>query len=100
GDAVVITSETCALDLVDASYEREIEPGEIVTVSARGVESVHPFPAQPAHHRVFGRNVYEVRKGLGRRLAQESPVPADIVIAVPDSGVPAAIGYAEEAGLP
>ena len=113
GDAVVIASETCALDLVDATYEREIEPGEIVTVSARGVESVHPFPSQKTHHcvfeyiyfarpdsRVFGRNVYEVRKELGRQLAREAPVPADIVIPVPDSGVPAAIGYAEEAGLP
>ena len=113
GDAVVITSETCALDLVDARYEREIEPGEIVTVSERGIDSARPFPPQDSHHcvfeyiyfarpdsRVFGRNVYEVRKALGRQLAREAPVPADIVIAVPDSGVPAAIGYAEEAGLP
>jgi len=112
-DAVVIASETCALDLVDARYEREIEPGEIVTVGERGVESVRPFPPQQTRHcvfeyvyfarpdsRVFGRNVYEVRKALGRQLAREAPVPADIVIAVPDSGVPAAIGYAEEAGLP
>jgi amidophosphoribosyltransferase len=113
GDAVVVASETCALDLVDAKYEREIEPGEIVTISARGVESVHPFRAQETHHcvfeyiyfarpdsRVFGRNVYEVRKDLGRQLAREAPVPADIVIPVPDSGVPAAIGYAEESALP
>jgi amidophosphoribosyltransferase len=112
-DAVVIASETCALDLVDAVYEREIEPGEIVSVSERGVESVRPFPPGPRHQcvfeyiyfarpdsRVFGRNVYEVRKALGRQLARESPVPADIVIPVPDSGVPAAIGYAEEARLP
>src|SRR5437867_3394878 len=113
GDAVVVASETCALDLVDARYEREIEPGEIVTVSERGIDAVHPFPRQETHtcvfeyiyfarpdSRVFGRNVYEVRKALGRQLARESPVPADIVIAVPDSGVPAAIGYAEEAHLP
>src|SRR5438034_1653267 len=113
GDALVVASETCALDLVDARYEREIEPGEIVTVSERGLDSVHPFPRQETHacvfeyiyfarpdSRVFGRNVYEVRKTLGRELARESPVPADIVIAVPDSGVPAAIGYAEEARLP
>jgi len=113
GDAVVITSETCALDLVDATYDREIEPGEIVSVSERGVESITPFAPGPRHHcvfeyiyfarpdsRVFGRNVYEVRKELGRQLARESGVPADIVIPVPDSGVPAAIGYAEEAGLP
>ena len=113
GDAVVIASETCALDLVDARLEREIDPGEIVIVSERGVDSVRPFPASESHHcvfeyvyfarpdsQVFGRNVYEARKELGRQLARESGVPADIVIPVPDSGVPAAIGYAEEAGLP
>ncbi|HYY06291.1 MAG TPA: amidophosphoribosyltransferase [Candidatus Limnocylindria bacterium] len=113
GDAVVVASETCALDLVDARYEREIAPGEILTVSERGLDAVYPFPKQETHtcvfeyiyfarpdSRVFGRNVYEVRKALGRQLARESPVPADIVIAVPDSGVPAAIGYAEEAHLP
>jgi len=113
GESVVVTSETCALDLVDAVYEREVEPGEIVVVSDKGVESVKPFPRMPSHHcvfeyvyfarpdsQVFGRNVYEVRKALGRELARENHVPADIVIPVPDSGVPAAIGYAEEAGLP
>ncbi|MFN8545856.1 MAG: amidophosphoribosyltransferase [Candidatus Binatia bacterium] len=113
GDATVVTSETCALDLVDATYEREVQPGEIIVVGSRGVESVRPFPAAASHHcvfeyvyfarpdsQVFGRNVYEVRKALGRQLARESHVPADIVIPVPDSGVPAAIGYAEEAGLP
>src|SRR5436853_888697 len=113
GDAVVIASETCALDLVDARLEREIDPGEIVVVSERGVESIRPFPRSESHHcvfeyvyfarpdsEIFGRNVYEARKELGRQLARESGVPADIVIPVPDSGVPAAIGYAEEAGLP
>ncbi|HZP43834.1 MAG TPA: amidophosphoribosyltransferase, partial [Candidatus Binatia bacterium] len=113
GDALVIASETCALDLINATYEREIEPGEIVTLSERGIESVKPFPPRPRHHcvfeyvyfarpdsKVFGRNVYEVRKAIGRRLAREAGVPADIVIPVPDSGVPAAIGYAEEAKLP
>jgi amidophosphoribosyltransferase len=113
GDTVVVTSETCALDLVDARYEREIEPGEIVTISDAGIESIRPFPQAEKHNcvfeyiyfarpdsRIFGRNVYEVRKELGRQLARENPVQADIVIAVPDSGVPAAIGYAEEAGLP
>jgi len=113
GETVVIASETCALDLINATYERDVEPGEIVTVSERGVESVKPFGPRPGHHcvfeyiyfarpdsKVFGRNVYEVRKVLGRQLARESGVPADIVIPVPDSGVPAAIGYAEEAGLP
>jgi len=112
GDTLVIASETCALDLVDAKYEREIEPGEIVTLSERGADSIRPFTSEPHHcvfeyvyfarpdSRIYGRNVYEVRKGLGRQLARESAVPADIVIAVPDSGVPAAIGYAEEARLP
>jgi amidophosphoribosyltransferase len=113
GETVVVASETCALDLVDAVYEREIEPGEIVIISEKGVESVRPFPPATRHNcvfeyiyfarpdsRVFGRNVYEVRKDLGRQLAREAPADADIVIPVPDSGVPAAIGYAEEAGLP
>jgi amidophosphoribosyltransferase len=113
GDSVVVTSETCALDLVDATYEREIEPGEVLEITSDGMRSERPFPARPRHQCVFeyvyfarpdsdvyGRNVYQVRKMLGRQLARESGVPADIVIPVPDSGVPAAIGYAEEAGLP
>src|SRR2546425_6030956 len=113
GDAVVIASEPCPPALVAARLEREILPGELVVVSERGIESIRPFPRSESHHcvfeyvyfarpdsEVFGRNVYEVRKELGRQLARESGVPADIVIPVPDSGVPAAIGYAEEAGLP
>jgi len=113
GDATVVTSETCALDLVGAEYLREVLPGEIVVVDQRGMESVRPFAPARSHHcvfefvyfarpdsLVFGRNVYETRKALGRQLARESGVPADIVIPVPDSGVPAAIGYAEEARLP
>jgi amidophosphoribosyltransferase len=113
GDGWVVASETCAFDLIEARYEREIQPGEILMIGKRGVESVRPFPPAPRHNcvfeyiyfarpdsQVFGRNVYEVRKGLGRQLARESGVPADIVIPVPDSGVPAAIGYAEEAGIP
>jgi amidophosphoribosyltransferase len=113
GDGWVVASETCALDLVAATYEREVEPGEIVWIDADGLHSVKPFPARASHRcvfeyvyfarpdsQIFGRGVYEVRKQLGRQLARESHVPADIVIPVPDSGVPAAIGYAEEAGLP
>lgn len=113
GDSVVVTSETCALDLVDAVYEREVEPGELVVISDKGIESVKFASGGEARHcvfeyvyfarpdsYVFGRNVYQVRKDLGRQLARESHVPADIVIAVPDSGVPAAIGYAEQAGIP
>jgi len=112
-DAVVIASETCALDLIGATYEREVEPGEVLRVSAAGIESFHPFPSTPRtscvfeyiyfarpDSRVYGRNVYEVRKQLGRQLAQDQPADADIVIPVPDSGLPAALGYAEQAGLP
>ena len=113
GDGWAVASETCAFDLIGARYEREVEPGEIIMIGARGVESVKPFAPAPRHHCVFeyiyfsrpdslvyGRNVYAVRKELGRQLARESHVPADIVIPVPDSGVPAAIGYAEQAGIP
>ena len=112
-DAVIFASETCALDLIGADYVREVEPGEVVVASSSGVRSYFPFP--PADRRrcvfeyvyfarpdstVFGRNVYQVRKALGRQLAREAPVPADLVVPVPDSGVPAALGYAEESGLP
>ena len=111
--AWVVASETCALDLMDATYEREVDAGEILVVSAAGVQSYRVFPpAESAKcifeyiyfsrpdSTVFGRNVYQVRKALGRQLAGESGVPADIVVPVPDSGVPAAIGYAEASGLP
>jgi amidophosphoribosyltransferase len=109
----VVASETCALDLIEAEYLREVEPGEIVTFSPRGMESLKPFP--PAPHakcifeyiyfsrpdsKLFGHNVYQVRKELGRQLAREHPVAADLVTPVPDSGVPAAIGYAEQSGIP
>jgi amidophosphoribosyltransferase len=93
GDGWVVASETCAFDLIGARYEREIEPGEIVMIDARGVQSIKPFAPAPRHHcvfeyiyfarpdsQVFGRNVYSVRKELGRQLARESGVPADIVI--------------------
>jgi amidophosphoribosyltransferase len=112
-DAVVVASETCALDLIDATYEREIEPGEVLHVSAAGIESFRPFPAAPRtscvfeyiyfarpDSHVYDRNVYEVRKQLGRQLAEDEPADADIVIPVPDSGVPAALGFAEHAHLP
>ncbi|TAJ91102.1 amidophosphoribosyltransferase [bacterium] len=109
----VVASETCALDLIEAQYLREVEPGEIVTFSPKGMESLKPFPPAPHAKCIFeyiyfsrpdsnlyGRNVYQVRKELGRQLARENPVEADLVTPVPDSGVPAAIGYAEESGLP
>ncbi|MGH7806320.1 MAG: amidophosphoribosyltransferase, partial [Candidatus Binatia bacterium] len=110
----IVASETCALDLVDAEYIREVEPGEVISIGPGGLQSFRPFPpaesprrcvfeyiyfARP-DSRVYGRNVYQVRKELGRRLAIEHPVEAEIVIPVPDSGVPAAVGYAEQSGLP
>jgi len=111
--ATIIASETCALDLIGARYVREVEPGEIVVVSDAGVESYHPYASRQSRHCVFeyvyfsrpdsvvyGRNVHQVRKALGRRLAREQPADADVVIPVPDSGVPAALGYAEESKLP
>lgn len=112
-DAYVVVSETCALDLMNAQYVREVEPGEVLVISENGLESLKPWPEVP-HRRcvfeyvyfarpdskVFGRTVYSVRHELGRQLARESAVPADLVTPVPDSGVPAALGYAEEAGIP
>jgi amidophosphoribosyltransferase len=113
GDSWIVCSETCALDLIGATYERDVEPGEIVVISDGGLRSIKPFPPQPLAHcvfehvyfarpdsYVFGRSVNEVRSDLGRTLAREAPVPADVVVPIPDSGVCAAIGYAEEAGLP
>lgn len=113
GEAWVVASETCALDLVGAQLEREIEPGELLVIDASGAESVRPFPpvqrqacvfehiyfARPDSE-VFGRSVYAVRRTLGRVLAEEHPADADVVVPVPDSGVPAALGYAERSGLP
>jgi amidophosphoribosyltransferase len=109
----VFASETRALGMIGARFVRDVEHGEMVVVSEDGVESIRPFPAAKARPCVFeyvyfampdsvvnGRSVYEVRKRLGRRLAQESGVPADVVAPVPDSGVPAAIGYAQESGIP
>ncbi|MFQ5589052.1 MAG: amidophosphoribosyltransferase [Nitrospiria bacterium] len=109
----VLASETCTFDLIEAEFVRDIEPGEIIQINKKGVSSFTPFlPADPAHcvfeyvyfsrpdSNVFGRNVYEIRKRMGRELAKESAVDADIVIPVPDSGVPAALGYSEEALLP
>jgi amidophosphoribosyltransferase len=113
GDAVVISSETCAMDLIGATYVRDVEPGEILVASADGLRSIKPFA--PAHiaqcvfehvyfsrpdSYVFGKSVNEVRTDLGRILAREQPVDADVVVPVPDSGVCAAMGYAEESKVP
>ncbi|HET9191461.1 MAG TPA: amidophosphoribosyltransferase [Vicinamibacterales bacterium] len=113
GDAWVICSETCAMDLIGATYVRDVEPGEVVIVGPHGVRSVKPYPparqsqcvfehvyfSRPDSY-VFGESVNEVRTEFGRRLARESGVPADVVVPIPDSGVCAAVGYAEAAGLP
>ncbi len=111
--APVLASETCALHLIGARYEREIRPGEMVVLDANGVRSTMPFPATPRRacvfeqvyfsrpdSRIFGDSVYAVRHALGRQLAKESPAEADVVIPVPDSGMAAAIGYAQAAGIP
>jgi amidophosphoribosyltransferase len=111
--AYVVASETCALDLIEATYVREVEPGEIITFGADGMESLKPFPSSPQakcifeyiyfsrpDSKLYGHNVYQVRKAFGRQLARESAVDADLVTPVPDSGVPAAIGFAEESGIP
>ena len=113
GDAWIVCSETCALDLIGATYERDIEPGEVVVITEAGVRSIKPFPPQPLSHcvfehvyfarpdsYVFGSSVNEVRTEFGRTLALEAPVDADVVVPIPDSGVCAAIGFAEQAGLP
>ena len=113
GDAWIVCSETCALDLIGATYVRDVEPGEMVIISDGGLRSLKPFPPAPLAHcvfehvyfarpdsYVFGRSVNEVRTDLGRILAREAPVDADVVVPIPDSGVCAAIGFAEEAGLP
>jgi len=113
GDAWVVCSETCALDLINATYVRDVEPGEVVVVGASGLRSFRAFPpARLAHcvfehvyfarpdSEVFGQSVNEVRSNLGRLLAVETPVDADVVVPIPDSGVCAAIGYAEQSKLP
>jgi amidophosphoribosyltransferase len=113
GDAWILASETCALDIIGGEFVRDVEPGEIVILGAHGVKSLHPFAPEPKRLCVFeyiyfarpdsvveGQSVYEARKRIGRELAREAPVDADIVVPVPDSGVPAALGYAAESGLP
>jgi len=113
GDAWVLASETCALDMMGATFERDIEHGEVVVIDRDGLRSLKPLQAQAARPCLFeyvyfsrpdsivnGRSVYEVRKAMGRGLAVEHAVEADIVVPVPDSGVPAALGYAQESGIP
>jgi amidophosphoribosyltransferase len=111
--AWLVASETCAFDLINAQYVREIAPGEMVRISKSGIESIHFAPEKPLQQCIFehvyfsrpdsiifGRSVNESREMLGRLLAREHPVEADIVVPVPDSGVPAAVGYALESKIP
>ena len=113
GDTWVLASETCAMDLIGATYVRDVEPGELVIISKQGLRSVKPFA--PAPHAqcvfehvyfarpdsvVFGESVNDARTEMGRRLARESAVDADVVVPIPDSGVCAAIGYSEASGIP
>jgi amidophosphoribosyltransferase len=113
GQAHILASETCALDIIGAEFVRDVEPGEIVIIDKDGLHSVKPFVKAPKRFCIFeyiyfarpdsvveSKGVYAVRKRIGAELARESHVPADVVVAVPDSGVPAAIGYAEEARIP
>ncbi len=108
----IVCSETCALDLIDAEYVRDVEPGELIVIDRNGLRSFRPFPPEPPSQcvfehvyfarpdsQVFGRNVLESRLRLGRQLAREAPAAADIVVPVPDSGMGAGLGYAQESGL-
>ena len=109
----ILASETCALDIIDAKFVREVENGEIVVITEDGIESINPFPPVKSRPCIFeyiyfsrpdsivgGLSVYECRKSFGRELAKESHIESDLIIPVPDSGVPAAIGYAEASETP
>ena len=111
--AYILASETCALDIIGASFVREVENGEIVVITEDGLESHKPFPPIEPRPCIFeyiyfarpdsivdGKSIYDCRKAFGRKLAEESHAAADVVIPVPDSGVPAAIGYGEASGVP
>ncbi|WP_424932508.1 amidophosphoribosyltransferase [Amaricoccus macauensis] len=113
GEGWILSSETCALDIVGAEFVREIEPGEMVICNEDGVESVFPFGRQKSRFCIFehvyfsrpdsivgGQSVYETRRRIGVELAREAPVEADLVCPIPDSGTPAAIGYSQESGIP
>ncbi|WP_127900125.1 amidophosphoribosyltransferase [Solirhodobacter olei] len=108
-----LASETCALDIIGAEFIREVEPGEMVVIDSRGLESFHPFERAASRFCIFehvyfsrpdsilgGRSVYETRRQIGVELAKEAPVEADLVCPVPDSGTPAAIGYSQQSGIP
>jgi amidophosphoribosyltransferase len=111
--AWVIASEPTAFDLIDAEFIRDVEPGELILINAEGIQSFYPFQQTRRRMCIFeyvyfarpdsnlsGLSVYETRKRLGEALARECPVEADVVLAVPDGGVPAALGYSQESGIP
>ena len=113
GDAYIFASETCAFDIIGATYIRDVAPGEVVVINADGIHSHHPFPITKSRFCIFehiyfskpdsivdGVSVYEARKRIGIELAREHPVAADVTVPVPDSGVPSAIGFAAESGMP
>jgi amidophosphoribosyltransferase len=113
GKAYILCSETCALDIIGAQFVREVENGEVVVISEEGIESHWPFPRLAPRPCIFeyiyfsrpdsilgGRSVYDVRKQFGRQLALETPVDADVVVPIPDSGVPAALGFSQQSGIP
>ena len=111
--APILASETCALDIIGAHHVRDVEPGELIVITEDGIRSLRPFQPKESRFCIFeyvyfarpdsmvdGRNVYNVRKRIGQELAREMPVEADVVVPVPDSGTPAAIGFAQESGIP
>jgi len=113
GESIILASETCALDIVGAEYVRDIEPGEIVIITQEGIRSLKPFAKVQKRFCIFeyvyfsrpdsmseGRNVYETRQRIGAQLAREAPIDADVVVPVPDSGIPGALGYAKESRIP
>jgi len=113
GGAFVLASETCALDMVGAEFLREVDNGEVVVITEDGIQSHRPFPMRPARPCIFeyiyfarpdsvigGRTVYDIRKQMGVQLAHESPADVDVIVPIPDSGVPAAIGFAQESNIP
>ena len=113
GEAYVLASETCALDIIGAEFVREVENGEMVVITDDGIESIRAFPPRACSPCAFeyvyfarpdsivqGRSIYDVRRRMGHQLAAETPADADVIVPVPDSGVPAALGYSEASGIP
>jgi len=113
GEAHILTSETCALDIIGATYLRDVNPGEMIVITPEGMRSLYPFAPAQSRFCIFEyvyfarpdslmehKSVYAVRKRIGAELARENKVKADVVVPVPDSGVPGAIGYAEQSGIP